>query len=372
MVNAVSSTNILTQTQDIQKQENIGKLVKYINNEAIQSKPDSFLKEASGVAGSVALFNGLPLASFLIKNKKVYHTFSTSGTKMIDQYSSQALKELVNGNGKFFDRLSTYIAKRNKIDEALTAQRKLTASIFKGDKLFAKLQKQSAKSGKISQFFATRTGNKFNAVRLKAIERGSEATSSIAAIGTAGQQVGKLGKIKGIFKSSGTSLMLAINAFSEAVSEVIPTFKELGFEKGMKQLGKSSVKAIGNTLGYVGGQYAGTIAGTAIGTAICPGLGSAIGGVIGFACGMLGSTLMDKLTKKLTGKSEREKAKEQQEQQTIQELSTNKAAEEELKAVVKAKIQQEAASQNGKLSEDAQLALQALENLESANPFTNA
>ena len=168
-------------------------------------------------------------------------------------------------------------------------------------------------------------------------------------------------------KSSGAGLMLVFSGISEATTEVIPTFKELGAKKGIKQLGKSAVKVVSDTAGFVIGEQAGMAIGSAIGTAIMPGIGTAVGAVCGFIGGLVGSFVAGKVTKSLIGNTEREIAKEQAQQEQAKILHTNTASLEELKKSAIAKIEQEAA--NGELSEDSKIALQTLQNMENTNPF---
>ncbi len=373
MVNGINATNVINQTNVPKKEENLGKLVKYVNNEALKDTSDTFSSTLKGAAGSVALFNGIPLVKYLIGNKKVYKNFVTNGMKNLDAYNMQALKDLFKGEGKILDRVSNYINKSNKIKEALSAEKKLTSSIVKGENLWKKAAKKAKNAkGFFSKKSAEKAAKKFEAAKLKAIANGENVSNAISAIGTAGKEAGKLGKLKGIMKSSGAGLMLVFSGIMECAMEVIPTFKELGVEKGIKQLGKSAIKVAGDTFGFIAGEQVGTAIGSAIGTAIFPGIGTAIGAIVGFAGGMIGSWAMGKLTKKITGKSEREIAKDEQQKQVVSELSNNQAAQDELKTLVKAKIQEEQAQKGGKLSEDAKIALEALNELEQENnPFAS-
>ena len=82
---------------------------------------------------------------------------------------------------------------------------------------------------------------------------------------------------------------------------------------GMKQLGQTFVKGVGNTAGWVAGEAAGVWAATkicaSIGTAISPGLGTAIGGVLGLIGGSIGCWLAGKATKSIVGQDVGEKVK---------------------------------------------------------------
>ena len=141
--------------------------------------------------------------------------------------------------------------------------------------------------------------------------------------------ISKFGKCGKFMKSSGAGFMLIFSGIAEGLTEVVPTFKELGFKKGIKQLGKSAVKVVGDTAGFIAGQAigktVGSIAGAKLGAVIgsvVPGVGTAIGAAAGFVCGLLGSFLAGKLTKSITGPSEREIAKEKQQDAESSEIAT--------------------------------------------------
>lgn len=78
-----------------------------------------------------------------------------------------------------------------------------------------------------------------------------------------------------------------------------------GEKLGMKQLGQTTVKAVGNTLGWAAGEAAGiwaaTKLGASIGTAFGPGVGTVIGGVAGLIGGSIGMWLAGKATKSIVG-----------------------------------------------------------------------
>lgn len=127
--------------------------------------------------------------------------------------------------------------------------------------------------------------------------------------------------IKALSKSAKAGgSMFVISAGAEALCNVIPTYKQLGKEKGRKQLGKSLVKVGADTVGFavgakVGG-IAGAKAGAAIGTFIGGPAGTLVGGVvgtvIGIAGGLLGSWIAGKAAKAVVGKDELEIAQEEQ------------------------------------------------------------
>lgn len=120
-----------------------------------------------------------------------------------------------------------------------------------------------------------------------------------------------LGKFTKYAKGSGVGIMMAIDGAVELVTNVVPTFQQLGTKSGVKQIFKSGTKVAASAGGWV----AGTAAATALGTAICPGIGTVAGAIVGVIGGMLGSNVASKLVTKIFGKSELEKAADKQQLQ---------------------------------------------------------
>ena len=115
-----------------------------------------------------------------------------------------------------------------------------------------------------------------------------------------------IGKAMG---KSGAGWMMVFDAVGKTMADVVPTFQQLGFSAGMKQVAKSGTQVVAGGAGWL----AGDAVGTAIGTAICPGIGTAIGGFLGkFLGGVVGSAVASKAAKAVTGKNELEKVQEQQ------------------------------------------------------------
>lgn len=164
------------------------------------------------------------------------------------------------------------------------------------------------------------------------------------------------------FKAQGGSVMLVMEGATEAITTVYPTFKQLGFKSGMKQVGKSAVKTAASVGGWVAGAALGTKVGAAIGS-IIPGAGTAAGAVIGAAigsiCSLLGGTLGSKLAKKgaekVTGKDELVLAQERQAKQLAQQAQCNGAV---LNQVATAAAQRLSAEGIG--SEDSKIAYRSL------------
>ncbi len=127
-----------------------------------------------------------------------------------------------------------------------------------------------------------------------------------------------------VMGKSGAGWMTALDGGVKLFSEVIPTFQELGFSAGMKQVAKTGTQVIAGGAGWLAGDAIGTVIGTALGTAICPGVGTAVGGFLGrFICGMVGSAVAAKAAKAVTGKNELEKVQEQKMSEITQQIDSN-------------------------------------------------
>lgn len=400
MVNSISSQNVLNPQINTSKTEDIKTLVKYVNNESLKEVPDTFKSTTKSAVSSAALFEGLPLLGFLKKSKKLGNIVTSSGKqlaikdsmKAIDAKTSQALKNIFKGEGSITSRVANYFStvqnskkQYQQLKDATKTASKVAKAMKKGNQevidsaiktamesadefVLPGTKKYHEALGKLTKAKEALSKNPASAKLQKAAGKAAEKANKLNPLAkTAVKSTGKVGKAAKFLKSSGAGIMLVFSGISETISEIVPTFKELGKEKGIKQLGKSAIKVVGDTAGFIAGEQAGVALGSAIGTAIFPGVGTAIGAVCGFVGGMLGSFAAGKITKAITGPTEREKAKEQQQQQLAEDLAKTDLAE--LKAEVIAKVQEEM-NTTGELSEDSQIALQTLENIENKNPFS--
>lgn len=404
MVDAIPSVghNItVRQTDDVKN------LVKYTNNQVLKEVPDTFTSTLKSGAGSAAIFEGIPFLRFLFKNKKANKAF-LNGNKYLDDIgkaNQAALQNLKNGKGKLSERIFDFVRTNNESKNIYVDARGVAAKQAKQIKLNDKLQKLNSKNG----LFKERRIKKTQAKLDKVTSRLDDAIKNVGSANNVVTKQVKLGKVGGyvddltkggykklvtstnkglnkiatskfgkFMKSSGTGIQIVFSGVSEACFEVIPTFKELGKEKGMKQVGKSTVKVLGDTVGFVVGEQvgmaAGTAAGTALaaklaaaGTAISPGVGTVIGGVVGFIGGMIGSFIMGKVTTKLVGKSEREIAEKEAVEKQANEVFNNKKALDELKNAAAIQLEEEY-NATGTLSEDSIIAQESLNKLNS-NPF---
>ena len=130
------------------------------------------------------------------------------------------------------------------------------------------------------------------------------------------------------YNNEAGTFMLVMQGGVETFTNVVPTFKQLGFKKGMKQLGKSAVKTVGSVAGWVAGSVAGSKLGSVIGAAVGNSkVGAVIGAVAGkvgsYAVGTIGQHYAEKGIEKVLGKSELEKAREEQALMIAQEAQNN-------------------------------------------------
>ena len=373
MVSNIESSNLVSKAAaNSAKSKNIKKLVKYTKNEPLTQMPDTFTSNVKSGVSSALLWEGLPFAFLLKRNKKLNGAFISKEMKNLDNINKKAFETLKNGEGSIIERIKTFIKKANdsnknfyNLKSNVKLQSKYANLIEKAKNIEEKLI-EKPDSRKLKNRLAK--NNKKSQTAKAAVEAMKKTGTQAAE--TAVKKAGKLSKFGNFMKTSGAGVMLAISGIIEGCTEIIPTFKELGVQKGIKQLGKSAVKIAGDTVGFIAGQQAGVAVGTAIGTALFPGVGTAVGAVVGFVGGLLGSWVAGKATKAIVGPSEREIAKEEQENQLAEQIENDNIKLNELKNETVRKLQEEAAYNNGELNEDSLAALKALEDLETENnPF---
>lgn len=350
MVNSISSLAPVI-NQQIPQETNIDKLAKYAGNETLQEVPDTFSSTTKSAASSALFFEGIPLLNFLFRNKKINGKFSNANLKILGQADKEALNNLLKGDGKLSTRIADYIKHANQCKFVYVDEKAAVKSKAKASKLAEKAKKLADKAtekpnSKIREYLANKAQKKSEKAITDCITKTEKAVDSRIAVttktttpvklGKLGTKLnrltnGKFGSISKIIKSSGAGMMLVFSGIIEGFTEVVPTFKELGIEKGLKQLGKSTIKVIGDTAGFIAGEQAGMALGSAIGTAICPGIGTAVGAVCGFVGGILGSFTAGKITKAITGKSEREIANEQKNNENQKQVTNDIETSENIK-----------------------------------------
>lgn len=193
-----------------------------------------------------------------------------------------------------------------------------------------------------------------------------EASKATKVAGEAAAKSSKLGKLTKLGKGAG--IFLAIEAGLAIFTQIIPSFTQLGAEKGLKQTGKSTVKVAARVGGWMAGEAGGTVAGTMLGAAIgsvFPVVGTAIGGVIGgivgFAGGCLGQWAAGEAADAIVGKDELDIAKEEAAKKAAKEASNNEQTQVAILQAAAQRLQTE-----GKENPDARIAFASLNKLAKA------
>lgn len=157
---------------------------------------------------------------------------------------------------------------------------------------------------------ASATGFFSKAKNALGITKATQSTKNLAAKSPTFQ------KCLDAYNNEAGTFMLVLEGGMETVTNVIPTFKQLGFKKGMKQLGRSAAKTVSSVAGWVLGSVAGSKLGNVLGAAIGNNkAGAVIGAIAGkvgsYAVGTIGQHYAVRGVEKVLGKSELEQAKEQ-------------------------------------------------------------
>lgn len=346
------------------KRSEVEKLLKYVNDEAVITTPESLSSSAKSAGVMALLFEGIPFVKLLRRNKVLDGKFASAsmGTLKDVLSTKQARTELFSGKGNFFKKLVNYVKSYDAGTEVFSKVKAEAAARVKNGKMTS-----VAYQGEIAKETGKAVANASPSIFGKI---GSAFKAPFKAVGGAIAKkfpkfASACGKMNGFLKTSGTGVMMAMDGLFETFNVIVPTFKELGAEKGMKQVGKSAVKVVGNTAGY----YLGAKAGAVVGSLICPGVGTFVGSVCGFVGGIIGSNIAGKLTDKMVGPSELDKAKEEQKQKMISKIARDPNAFNELKLAAQQKIQEEAMQSGGQLSDDSKLVANTLKNLDRTNPF---
>lgn len=118
------------------------------------------------------------------------------------------------------------------------------------------------------------------------------------------------------YNNESGNAMLVLEGGVEALTTVVPTFRKLGFKRGMKQLGRSAVRVVSSVAGWVAGSAVGSKIGEVVGALVGnTKVGAVVGAIAGrvgsYAVGTVGQHYANKAVTKVLGKSELEKAKEE-------------------------------------------------------------
>lgn len=317
----------------------IQNLAKYATGVAITNRPVLDAGEMmSGCAGNLAI-QGF---SWLKDNKGNYAGALKSQTEAARQMSN------IYKTQDSFTKGVKAVANASSSAELLAAMptaEKLATMSKSTQKLYAEAKIAAETLGQTGTAYASKTANQLlcqaNAAAAK--EAAASATGfwgkaknvlgvnkASAAINTAAAKSAVGSTCLNTFKANGGPMMLVMEGATETITNVIPTFKQLGFKSGMKQVGKSAVKTVASVGGWVAGAALGTKIGAAIGS-IIPGAGTAVGAVVGAAIGSIcslvggifGSKLAKKGAEKVVGKDELVLAQEKQAQQLAQQAQVD-------------------------------------------------
>ena len=319
---------------------------------------------STAVGGIKSAFEGIKSGktttssiSNVLKNSSGYELLNELDTKIASAKSANAsTKALVEQRN----------ALKSALDNAMASGTKVSDDVLKSaDDVIAAASK-TAKKG----FFAkigTVISKPFKAAKnaITSSKTFESAYGAIKSTQTGSKILSKLGGFAKLAKKGGAVFDLAIEGTMQLFTEVIPAFKNGGFDSGVKQIGKSGLQVAGSVGGWVAGAKAGAALGAAVGS-IFPGAGTAIGGAIGgIVGGLLGSSVLTGVAKKITGKSENEIIKEEQLEAQAQAVASDAQSMRQLQNAVAQEIQLD--MQDGELSEDGQKMLQYLNQNTSAS-----
>lgn len=157
---------------------------------------------------------------------------------------------------------------------------------------------------------ANSTGIFSKAKKALGITKVGQATKNLAAKSPTFQ------KCLDAYNNESGTFMLVMEGGVEAFTNVVPTFKQLGFKRGMKQLGRSTVKTMTSVAGWVAGSVLGSKLGSVVGAAVGNSkVGAVVGAIAGkvgsYAVGTIGQHYAVRGVEKVLGKSELEQAKEE-------------------------------------------------------------
>ncbi len=320
-------------------------------------------KDAKGNGGfNKAIANEKAIFSADLAAKKAI--FSQGNWKNIDTYkgiwnnysasvvqksipSSEKLAQLNEETVKLYKRAGN-LAKKAMKNPAQSAQilDKADEALALANKAAHGVIKPTTKFGKFTQFLGKITG----------FSKLSGGLKELAVKNPKIAKVLKFGKGNGAF--------LAISGTIELLTNIVPTFVQLGTAKGIKQIAKSTVK-VGAS---VGGWAAGAAVGAAIGSVI-PGAGTLIGGLVGALCGFVGgcvgSWAATKVAETVVGKDELVLAKEAEAKKLAADAAKNPQVAQEILTAASQRY-----SQEGGESEDAKVAFSSLTNLSNVSSQT--
>ena len=385
MVNGIHFTGntgaYLTQANQLRNQVSVDEflaLFKYGAGEAMSRQEEPFVT-AMDFAFPAAI-SGFQGASWLWSNRRDYTTaMANVKAKGMAQtniksngaiFKNQTMTEILNGvknsttnRNLSAEAINFYNQAQAKaaFAQAEFAKGTLSAAEKEAANLAAKEAKQLYAQAELAAHGAKKTGGNFISKGWRAL---TGTISKYTGMDWASKQLKTLATknatvASGLrnFKAHGGPSWFVFDMAIESVTNVAPTFSQLGAEKGFKQLGKSAAKSGASAVGWVAGAAIGTKVGAMLGS-IIPGPGTAIGAAAGaligsvctMVCGSIGMKYARKGAEAIVGKDELVKFNEEQKKETAK-LATQDASSAD-QIVSSAYQRLEAAAQAGELSAD--------------------
>ena len=360
----------------------IENLAKYATGVAITNKDEIGATDLLTGAGSNLAIQGV---SWLRKNKGNY-----KGAMADTVAGAQAMRDVYTNANKGLGgvRAVANASQASQLLAALPEAEKLAGMSQNTRALYEQARIAAETLGQTGSAHAAKTANQLlcqaNAAAAK--EAASSATGfwgklkntlginkASSAINAAAAKSNVASTCLNEFKAQGGTAMLIMEGAAETITNVIPTFKQLGAKSGMKQVGKSTVKTVASVGGWVAGAAVGTKVGAIIGSVI-PGAGTAVGAVIGAAvgslCSLIGGSLGSRLAKKgaekIVGKDELVLAQEKQAKELAEQAKNNKQVLNQVAVAAAERLNAE-----GYDSKDAQIAYNSLAAVATPQNMTN-
>ena len=153
MVKGIDTTYI---SQAVANQANkdvkgdVQKLVKYVGGETLEQLPDTFTSATKDAVSGSLLFDGIPILSKFLSNKKAKGIGSEKFAQL-DQRTFANVKNLFKGEGKLSQRVADFISNNTQIKNEFDAVGTLTKSANKSRKATAKAVKAAEKAVKAAE-----------------------------------------------------------------------------------------------------------------------------------------------------------------------------------------------------------------------------
>ncbi len=340
-------------------------LAKYATNVPISNQSEKL--SVSNVISYPLTIGGYNAAGWAWKNKGNY---KDAFQKVVDnaQQSNQIFKK--GGYKAVLNNISaTEVISSIPQKEALTALSDGTKNLYTKAQKYAELAKSNPENkralvvanGRLAQAKAAAYKEaSANPSLFGKIKNVLGITKAVNVANTLATKSPVFDKCLNAYRDEAGSFMLLMNGGVEVMSNVLPTFKNLGAKKGIKQTGKSIVSTISSVAGWVAGATLGRKAGAVAGAAIGNSKAGAIvaSSILSYVTGSIGQYFADKVTKKVLGKSEMEKYNESKAEMLADEAMKNPEVLSALAQGAAARIDMEGVS-----TPDSEIAVKTLQNI---------